>query len=116
MKHAESVLAHITATRSEAIAQGQLFDPDALALTIVRSLDTQYGPQPLLHAAKQDSAAKELLPLANSAQEAWMSVRMAIMDDQHGAAAAAEKYEPMYAVQWYETALQNFAAAARRSL
>jgi hypothetical protein len=41
---------------------------------------------------------------------------MATMDDQHGAPAESEEYEPKHVVQRYETALANFAEAARRRL
>jgi hypothetical protein len=63
MKHADGVLAHIAVARSDAIAEGQLLDPDALALTIVRSLDVKFSPQPLLDAASQDTRGKDLLVL-----------------------------------------------------
>jgi hypothetical protein len=116
VKHADAVLEHLAKARSDGIARGGLLDPDALALSMLRSLDERWGPGKLVNAAGHDTAADELLPLANKAVDAWRTVKVAIMDDQHGADPHSEEYEPVFAVQAYEFAVRNFAAAARRSL
>lgn len=114
IRHVDRVLLHVQTVRSENTAALR-FDGDQIARAIVRTLTPELGPRALEPADGQPYASK-LSDDLRAAKEAWMAVRLAFMDDQHGAEAAEEKYEPMYALQWYETSLLNFAAEARRQL
>jgi hypothetical protein len=114
LEYADRVLAHIQQIRSEnTVRLG--FDLDGFAREIVRSLTTDYGPGPFTEAAER-STSDDLRSFAQSASEAWIAVRFAGMDDEHGAAPATEEHEPSYAVQWYETQVGNFAYEARKIL
>ena len=114
VEHIEQVLLHIQMVRSENTAALR-FDGDLIARAILRTLTPEFGPGPLKPVADRPYPPA-LVDDVKAASEAWMAVRWATMDDQHGAEAAEEKYEPMYALQWYETSLLNFAADARRVL
>ena len=114
VQHVDRVLLHMQTVRSENTAPLR-FDGDQIARAILRTLTPEYGPSALKPVDSQPYS-KDLSDDLQAATEAWMAVRVATMDDQHGARAAEEKYEPMYALQWYETALINFASDARRQL
>jgi hypothetical protein len=114
IQHVDRVLLHNQAVRSENTAALR-FDGDSIARAILRTLTPEFGPGALKPVDGQPYSATLSADL-EAASEAWMAVRLAIMDDQHDAQAAEEKYEPMYALQWYETSLLNFASDARRQL
>ena len=114
VKHIDRVLLHIQTVRSENTA-ALGFNSDLIARAILRTLTPEFGPEPLKPVAGR-THPPEIAEDVTRAAEAWMAVRLATMDDQHGAEAAEEKYEPMYALQWYETSLLNFADDARRRL
>jgi len=114
LDHDDRVLAHIQQVRS-ANTTRLGFDEDAIAREIVRSLTPDLGPEPFTEAAERSTSA-ELGRFAQSATEAWIAVRFATMDDEHGVPAATEEHEPAFAVQWYETQARNFAYEARRIL
>jgi hypothetical protein len=114
LEHADRVLVYIQQIRSENTARLG-FDLDEIAREIVRSLTTDHGPGPFAEAAKR-STSDDLRRFAQSASEAWMAVKFASMDDEHGAAPAIDEHEPPYAVQWYETQVGNFAHEARKIL
>lgn len=114
VKHAENVLGHITSVRSD-VTGPVGFDADEIARAIVRSLTPEFAPDPLAAAAEHEKS-DELRALAAKAGEAWMAVRIASMDDEHGVEAEDPLHEPLYAVQWYETSLRNFEYEARRKL
>jgi hypothetical protein len=114
LDHADHVLAHIQQVRS--INSARLaFDGNEIAREVVRSLTTDFGPGPFNEAAKR-STSDDLRRFAQSASEAWTATRFASMDDEHGVAPAREEHEPLFAVQWYETQVSNFAYETRRIL
>jgi hypothetical protein len=114
IKHTERVLLHVQTVRSKHTAALQ-FDGDRIARAILRSLTPEFGPEPLQPAAGLPHP-RELAEDVKAATESWMAVRLATMDDQHGHSNDEEQYEPMYALQRYETALLNFAFDARKQL
>ena len=115
MDHSEEVLAHIQSVRSQ-VTSRLAFDGDAIALEILRSLTSEYGPQPLEAAAENKAAGEDIKQFASKARAAWMVTRVALMDDENQTEAADVLSEPLYAVQGYSTALLNFSSAARRQL
>jgi hypothetical protein len=115
LEHAEAVLTLMSEARSAAIGQGGLFDTDALGRAVLHALSPASGPEALLAAAEHDKSG-ELREAAVAAEEAWRVVRVATMDDQHRAPAMTEEYEPLFAVDRYETALRTFVSIARRKL
>jgi hypothetical protein len=114
LDHADGVLSHIQAVRVAQTAELR-FDGDLIARAVIRSLTETFSPSAIETLAEHEDSG-DLARFIASTREAWMAVRIAAMDDQHGVPAAEDKYEPMYALQWYETALLNFSKAGRRAL
>jgi hypothetical protein len=114
IQHVDDVLLHVQTVRSENTAALR-FDGDRIARAILQTLTPEFGPGPLQPVDGQPYSPGLSADL-DAVSEAWMAVQLARMDDQHGAPAAEEEHEPMYALQWYETSLLNFSAAARRQL
>ncbi|WP_433264814.1 hypothetical protein ACQPZF_36165 [Actinosynnema sp. CS-041913] len=114
LKHSEDVLARMNEVRRVRTTE-LAFDLDKISRAILRTLTSGDGPSPL-KAAAEHSNSEEVKESAAAAEKAWIVLRIATMDDEHSAEAAEEKYEPIYALQRYETALRNFAWSARRAL
>ncbi len=88
VEHKEQVLLHIQKVRSESTTALR-FDGDLIARAILRTLTPEFGPGPLKPVAGRPYPPG-LTDDVNDATEAWMAVRLATMDDQHGAEAAEE--------------------------
>jgi len=70
------------------------------------------GPEPLQEAAEHSDAGADIRRSASQAAEAWMALRIAKMDDDHGVGPARIEHEPNFALQRYSTALSDFVFAA----
>jgi hypothetical protein len=114
VEHAEEIQARVQEVRN-AVSSELRFDPDAIAATIARSLTSRWGPEPL-KAAAAHTDSEELAKYASNAWEAWIAVGVARTDAEHGVMSQDEMYQPMYAVQWYETQVGNFEYEARNLL
>ena len=114
LNHADFVRDHIQSIRAE-VSAPLGFDPDAISRAILRQLTNDDGPT-RLGGASGYKGSTDLGAYVTKVNEAWMAVRFATMDDEHSASPAQEEHDPIYAVQWYETALWNFADAARKEL
>jgi hypothetical protein len=113
--HAAKVRAHIDAARSAGTSEFGLFDTDAAWLAVLRSLTRDLGPNPLLDAAAHENS-DELRRAARAAQEAWRAVMLAKMDDENGHQSEDELEQPIFVIQAYDTALNNFVFDSRKIL
>ena len=115
-KHALMVTGRLDELRSAGVSEFGLFDPDAIWLSVLRSLTRDLGPGPLLAAADREDS-DELRRAAIQAEQSWMALMLAKMDDENGAYEPAEEIEePIYLVQAYKTALSNFTFEAHKRL
>jgi hypothetical protein len=114
VEHAGEIQAHIQEVRN-AVSSVLGFDADAISTTIARSLTSRLGPEPLKTAADH-TGSKELANYASNAGDAWIAVGVARTDAEHGVMSEEELYQPLYAVQRYETQVVNFEYEARNLL
>ena len=91
------------------------FDADAIAGAVVASLPPGLGPDPFETAARH-THSEELAGFAKSAAEAWRAVGVARTDAEHGVVSEDEMFQPLSAIQWYETQVGNFEQEARKLL
>jgi hypothetical protein len=114
VEHAEGIEEHIQEMRN-AVTSALGFDADAIAATIALSLTARWGPAPFRAAADHLNSA-DLKKSSNNIDEAWIAVGIARTDSEHGVISDEELYQPLYAVQWYETQVSNFEYEARKLL
>jgi len=110
--HAERVRAHIDAARSAATSESGLFDMDAVWLAVLRCMSRDLGPNALLNAAAHENS-DELRRDARAAEDAWRAVMLAKMDDENAHWPEDELEQPIYVIQAYDTALNNFVFDSR---
>jgi hypothetical protein len=114
IRHAEEIQTHIQSTRT-AVTSALGFDGEKISAAIVQGLTPEYGPSRIEDNVKHlesDALKKRVGEIKN----AFMAVRMAAMDIEHGAEPASEEYAPTFATQWYDTSLSNFVSEAREML
>lgn len=114
VKHADEIQAHIQEVRN-AVSSAMRFDADAIAATIAHTLTSRWGPEPLRTAASHTDSEK-LAEYSRNASDAWIAVGVARTDAEHGVMSEDALYQPLYAVQRYQTQVGNFEHEARKIL
>lgn len=115
VERAAAVGNHIQDIRAE-VTSPLGFDLEQISRVILQRMTfSEDGPSFLKGIPRQD-VTQEVSDYIAKVEEAWIAVRIAKMDDEHGAEAAELMHEPINAVQCYQTALSNFIWAAEKEL